>query len=111
MRRPVAFHCLGGFVIAQLYQLLRPTVDVDTLVIAPNEEAARLLAKAGKTSELHRKYKVYLDLVTVANVPEDYESRLNAMFAGTYTSRSIHMIWRWQSSDGTASGTEKMYFD
>jgi hypothetical protein len=33
---------------------------------------------------LHRKYKIYLDYVGVAKVPENYEVRLTEMFPGAY---------------------------
>lgn len=81
---PVQFHCLGGFVVTQLYGLARPTADVDTLTITPLEQAVILIQKAGKGSELERKHKVYLDLVTICTPPEDYESRLTEMFPGAY---------------------------
>ena len=32
----------------------------------------------------HRKYKIYLDHVGVAHVPEDYEDRLTEIFPGTF---------------------------
>jgi hypothetical protein len=35
-------------------------------------------------SALHRKYKIYLDHVGVAHVPEDYEDRLTEIFTGTF---------------------------
>ena len=43
-------------------------------------DAATLVRLAGKGSELHRRHKVYLDIVTVATVPEHYESRLLDLF-------------------------------
>jgi hypothetical protein len=33
---------------------------------------------------LHKKYKIYLDYVGVAHVPEDYEDRLTGIFPGTF---------------------------
>jgi len=33
---------------------------------------------------LHKKYKIYLDHVGVAHVPEDYEDRLTEIFPGTF---------------------------
>ena len=40
---------------------------------------------AGRGSPLHRKHKLYLDAVTVATPPEDYERRLVPMFPGNWT--------------------------
>jgi hypothetical protein len=37
---------------------------------------------AGKGSKLAAKYKVHLQHVTMATMPEDYESRLKEMFPG-----------------------------
>jgi hypothetical protein len=81
----VCLHCLGGFVIAQLYGLERHTVDVDTISISPRAQANSLLQLAGEGSSLHSKYKVYLQAVGICDPPEEYESRLREMFVGTYT--------------------------
>lgn len=81
---PVQFHCLGGFVVTQLYGLSRPTADVDTLTITSILRPEILIRKAGKGSELEKKHRVYLDLVAVCDPPEDYESRLTEMFPNAY---------------------------
>jgi hypothetical protein len=80
----VSLHCIGGFVITQVYGLPRPTADVDVITIAPRDEQAPLLRKAGEGSELHKKYGVYLDFVAVACCPHDYIERLREMFSGTF---------------------------
>jgi Nucleotidyltransferase of unknown function (DUF6036) len=80
----VYLHCLGGFVMQQLYGLPRPTVDVDTLPISPRDQTALLMDKAGKGSELCLKHKVYLDIVGVCDYPENYDDRLTALFPGAY---------------------------
>ncbi len=80
----VHLHCIGGFVVTQLYGLSRLTADVDVLSIVPFDEQAQLLQKGGKGSELHKKYRVYLYFVAVASYPSDYEKRLTEMFPGTY---------------------------
>jgi hypothetical protein len=80
----VEFHCLGGFVVTVVYGLSRPTADFDVLAIVPRGEIRRLLELAGKGSPLHRRYGLYLDLVTVATVPEDYEQRLTEVAAGSF---------------------------
>lgn len=79
-KEEVKLHCLGGFVVTMLYGLARTTADLDVLMIAPRGEGQSLLQIAGKGSELHKRYGVYLDLVTVATVPEDYDQRLTEMF-------------------------------
>ena len=67
--------CMGGFVATVLYGLPRATSDLDVLLIAPGEQRAPLLELGIRGGALHRKYKVYLDYVGVAKVPEDYEQR------------------------------------
>ena len=80
----VRFHCIGGFVVTQFYGLARPTADVDVLLMVPNDEQIQLRQKAGQNSALHQKYGVYLDFVTVASCPVNYEDRLTEMFRGTF---------------------------
>jgi hypothetical protein len=75
---------MGGFVVTLLYGLPRATSDLDVLLIAPREQRATLLELGVRGGALHRKYKIYLDYVTVATVPEDYEDRLTEMFPGAY---------------------------
>lgn len=84
LQEDVVLHCLGGFVVTTLYGLVRSTADVDVITIAPGSAGKKLLGLAGKGSELHRKYGVYLDLVAIASVPEDYEQRLSEMFPGSF---------------------------
>jgi len=78
----VALHCLGGFVVTTCYGLLRPTGDLDVLLVFPSESQAGLVALAGQNSELRKKHDVYLDVVTVATCPENYEQRLIEVFPG-----------------------------
>ena len=76
LTQPTELHCLGGFVVSELYGLERPTADIDILEATKGTDSATLVQLAGKRSALHRRHKVYLDVVTVAIVPEHYESRL-----------------------------------
>src|SRR5205809_4598907 len=78
----VALHCLGGFVVTACYGLPRPTGDLDVLLVLPWDSQAALVTLAGKNSELHKKHGVYLDVVTVATYPENYEERLTEVFPG-----------------------------
>jgi hypothetical protein len=80
----VDFHCIGGFVVTRKYGFQRETSDVDVLSIAPDVQRSDLLRKAAQGSELHQKYRLYLDLVGVIEAyPENYESRLTEMFPGS----------------------------
>jgi hypothetical protein len=84
VKERVEFECLGGFVVTALYGLPRPTADVDVLSIAPGNQRSFILELAGKGSPLHKKYRLYIDCVTVAAIAEDYEERLSEMFPGSF---------------------------
>lgn len=77
-------HCFGGFVVAEYYGLMRPTADIDIIEAAGATDLKTLGALAGKGSALAKQHHVYLDIVTVATVPEDYESRLIDIYPGTF---------------------------
>ena len=74
---------MGGFVVTMVYGFSRPTGDLDVLEIAPRDAGRAMLELGMRGSALHRKYKIYLDHVGVAHVPEDYEDRLTEIFPGT----------------------------
>ena|SRR5579863_4333184 len=76
--------CMGGFVVTQLYGFARETADLDVLQIAPGEQRGRLFEIGKQGGALHKRYKVYLDHVGVAKVPEDYEDRLTEMYPGVH---------------------------
>jgi hypothetical protein len=76
-------HCFGGFVVAEYYGLVRSTADIDVFE-SRGTDPTTLVGLAGKGSPLHKKHRVYIDMVTVADVPEDYESRLIAVFEGRF---------------------------
>lgn len=76
----VQLHCCGGFVVTTRYGFPRTTADLDVLSIVPTAEQHNLAVLAGRGSELHKTHGIYLDIVTVATYPDDYESRLQEMF-------------------------------
>jgi len=83
LEEPVELHCIGGFVVALLYGMGRPTADVDVLEVRPAAMRAQLGELAGRHSALHKKHKVYLQQVTVLGAyPEEYGTRLTEMFPG-----------------------------
>ena len=84
LHEDVELHCLGGFVVTVLYDLARPTADVDVIAITPRSEIESVMRLAGQGSDLHRKHKLYLQLVGVATVPESYEERLTEIFPGGF---------------------------
>ena len=80
----VRLDCIGGFVVTMLYGLRRPTADVDVLEIAPRAAADAFSKVAMLGGPLFQKYGVYLDRVTVARPPYEYESRLQEMYPGAF---------------------------
>lgn len=60
------------------------------IAITPRSETESLTLLAGQGSELHRTHKVYLQLVGVATVPDEYEERLAEMFPGELT--HLHLM-------------------
>jgi Nucleotidyltransferase of unknown function (DUF6036) len=76
----VELHCIGGFAITMQYGLSRATSDIDVLTSIPRKELATLQELAGQGSDLHRRFKVYLQPVTIVTYPEDYERRLIRMW-------------------------------
>ena len=62
--------------------LTRPTADIDVLVVRPQMDLNPI---AGIGSSLHKKHRVYVQLVTVVEAyPEDYEERLTEMLPGAF---------------------------
>jgi hypothetical protein len=63
-----------------VYGFSRPTGDLDVLEIAPRDAGRPVLELGMQGGALHKKYKIYLDHVGVAHVPENYEDRLTEIF-------------------------------
>lgn len=60
--------------------MTRSTVDVDVVDVR-GADVAEIARRAGRGSPLHARHRAYIDVVTVAEVPDDYESRLIDMQA------------------------------
>jgi hypothetical protein len=73
--KPTELHCFGGFVVSEYYGLTRATADIDILE-SRGTNVATIARLAGEGTPLHRRHNVYVDVVTIASVPDDYESRL-----------------------------------
>jgi hypothetical protein len=80
----VRLDSMGGFVVTMVYGFSRPTGDLGVLEIAPRDAGRAVLELRIRGGPLHKKYKIYLDHVGVAHVPEDYEDRLTEIFPGTF---------------------------
>jgi hypothetical protein len=76
----IRLECMGGFVVSIVYGFSRPTGDLDVLEIAPREAGRPILELGMQAGPLHKKYKIYLDHLGVAHVPENYEERLTEIF-------------------------------
>ncbi len=74
---PTQVHCFGGFVVAEYYGLSRSTADVDVIAAAGASSLEDLQRIAGRGSALAKEHRVYVDIVTIATVPEDYAHRLS----------------------------------
>jgi Nucleotidyltransferase of unknown function (DUF6036) len=81
----VELHCLGGFVLAAVYALPRPTGYIDYIAAIPLDTITSLEQIAGRGSGLNTKHGLYFQHVTAADVPENYESRLTELFPGRYS--------------------------
>src|SRR5579862_7017508 len=79
LSQQVNLHCLGGFVLTALYRIPRYTGDLDYIEIVPRAAANELERIAGRGSPLCKKYKLFLQHVGVADLPEDYQSRLQEL--------------------------------
>jgi len=73
---PLEVHCLGGFVLAVLWGLPRPTGDVDFIEVVPSNAGQELLRIAGEGSEIARIHRLHFHRVLVAEFPEGYAARL-----------------------------------
>lgn len=80
---PVELHCLGGFVLAAMYGLPRPTDDLDYISVIPGDAFQEINDIAGLGSKLSKKYKVFLQNVgSIPDLPENYEDRLTTLELG-----------------------------
>jgi len=84
LSHPVELHCLGGFVLAALYQRPIPTEDLDYLATLPADDLEAIESIAGRASALAKRYKVHLQVVTIADVPENYKARLQPILPGSF---------------------------
>jgi hypothetical protein len=75
---------MGGFTVTVVYGFSRPTGDLDALEIIPQAAGLTMLELGVQGAPLHKEYKIYLDRVGVAKVPEEYESRLTEIFRKTF---------------------------
>jgi hypothetical protein len=82
LKEPLELHCIGGFVLVHFYGFPRTTGDIDYYSSVPAN--LNLDELAGQGSLLHKNYGVWLHRVAVANLPEEYQARLEEMFPGKF---------------------------
>jgi len=88
----VAFYCFGGFALQYGYGMSRTTEDLDILAALPNIHRKLLTDGAGEFSPLHRKYKLYLDFVTVSPTIYNHEDRLRPLFPGKWQHIELYVL-------------------
>jgi hypothetical protein len=90
--REIEIHCIGGFVLKVLFDLPRPTADIDYIAAAPAAGSARLLAVAGQGSRLAKKYGLYMQFVAVSDLPDDYAERLVDIAPGSLSKLRLRAL-------------------
>jgi hypothetical protein len=91
---PTEIHCLGGFVVAEYYGLACPTSDIDIIEVRGATDIADVQRIAGKGSPLANKHRVYIDIVTAADVADAYEERLIDVYVGEFQNLRIRVFER-----------------
>src|SRR5213080_3846056 len=69
----VGLHCCGGFHRDHGVRASAYAADLDVLATVPSDQQRALARFAGRGSTLHQTHGVYLDVVTVATLPDSYE--------------------------------------
>jgi Nucleotidyltransferase of unknown function (DUF6036) len=82
LSRTVNLHCIGGFVVTALYGISRFTADLDYIQAVPQEARGELEKLAGVESALCKKYRLFFQSVGIADVPDEYASRLQELKVG-----------------------------
>lgn len=70
--------CIGGFVLAEVYGSPRPTGDIDYI---QSTGSVNVEEYAGHGTALHRKYGLWVQRVTVTDLPDSYDERLHEILA------------------------------
>ncbi|MBI3646927.1 MAG: hypothetical protein HY233_13345 [Acidobacteriales bacterium] len=75
----VELHCVGGFVLTAVYEISRSTADLDYVSVIPRQLGEELEKLAGRDSALAKKQRVFLQAVGIADLPGNYEERLQTL--------------------------------
>jgi hypothetical protein len=105
----IRLDCMGGFIVSIVYGFSRPTGDLDVLEIPPKDAGRPMLELGMQGGPLHKKYKIYLDHVSVAHVPENYEDRVTEIYPNVsaqwerdFLKRQFSRVWRKTFVAGSA---------
>jgi hypothetical protein len=79
LSQEVNLYCIGGFVLAALYGIPRFTADLDYIQAVPPEAAKDVEKIGGRESALSKKYRLFFQSVGVADLPDEYESRMQEL--------------------------------
>lgn len=82
--------CMGGFAVSQFYGFARPTADLDILLLRPSDVPPVISTLGQRGGALHKKHRIYLEVVAVAAVPDGCEERLATMWPGAF--RNLQLL-------------------
>ena len=72
---------------------MRPTADIDILE-SKGTDLITITKLAGRTSPLHKRHGVYIDVVTVADVPDNYDERLTTALDASFEKLQFRIFER-----------------
>jgi hypothetical protein len=72
---------------------MRPTADIDVLE-SKGTDLITLTKLAGRTSPLYKRHGVYIDVVTVADVPDNYDERLTTVLDASFEKLQFRIFER-----------------
>ena len=72
---------------------MRPTADVDILE-SKGTDLITIAKLAGRTSALYKRHGVYIDVVTVADVPDNYDERLTTALDASFEKLQFRIFER-----------------
>ncbi len=83
--------CLGGFVVTQYYAQGRETSDIDCIAVI----GTKPIDFAGAGSDLHKKYRIYLQYVGIVTPPCDYRPVTIPAECSACFRRLLGSIWSY----------------
>src|SRR5437867_1373921 len=81
LKQPVAVHCLEGFILSVLWDLPRPTGDIDFIEVRPGDASGELLDAGGEGTVLADRHRLHFRRMGIGVFPDGYEARLTDITA------------------------------